>query len=222
MDQKKHTLNIFDENLDELIELLSSLGSLVVDLIEFSQSSLHEKKISLVQEARIKDKKINELYREIDQKSITILALKKPVAIDLRFVVAVMKIAALYEKMADRSKSIITHSQRIELSLPENIIKQLDKMNKEIIKMVSGLNKNIVKYNFPKLKQLFDNDDKIDYYYEQLLNELIASNSDIVNHPKTLVALVYIIKNYERIGDYSVKIIKQIHYVEIGEFKKKL
>ena len=95
-------------------------------------------------------------------------------------------------------------------------------MNEEIINMVKEINKNLVEYNFPKLKQVFDNDDKVDDYYDNLLNQIINSEKEICNHPESLVALVYIIKSYERIGDYAIKIVRQLYYVQAGEIKTKI
>ncbi|MBL6785289.1 MAG: phosphate signaling complex protein PhoU [Rickettsiales bacterium] len=219
MEEKKHTVHSFESDLSDLVNSLSALGDMVVSMIEFSQESLGKGSKILKEEAKIRDKKINELYRQIDDHAITILALRKPVAIDLRFVVAAIKISSLYEKMADRSKNIISNCSKIDISIPTDIKKQIIKMNSEIIAMVTEINKNLVDYNFPKLKKVFDNDDKVDEYYDNLIKQIMNSEKELCKNPATLISLVYIIKSYERIGDYAVKIIRQLYYVHAGEIK---
>ncbi|MBT4989887.1 MAG: phosphate uptake regulator PhoU [Rickettsiales bacterium] len=222
MEEKKHIVHSFETDLSSLVNSLSALGEMVVSMIEFSQESLDKASPLLKEEAKMRDKKINELYSLIDDSAITILALRKPVAIDLRFVVAAIKIGALYEKMADRAKSIIANCCRINIAIPEDIQRQIIKMNSEIINMVTEINKNLLEYNFPKLKKVFDNDDKVDEYYDNLLKQIINSEKEICDNPASLVSLVYIIKSYERIGDYAIKIVRQLYYVQAGEIKTKL
>lgn len=222
MEEKKHIVHSFETDLGGLTKSLSALGEMVVSMIEFSQEALENPSIKLKEEAKLRDKKINDLYKSIDEAAIIILALRKPVAIDLRFVVAVLKIGSLYEKMADRSKSIISNCCKLEVKIPESIKKQIIKMNSEIISMVSEINENLLDYNLPKLKKVFDNDDKVDEYYDNLLKQIVREEKELCSNTASLIPLVYIIKSYERIGDYAVKIIRQLYYVQAGELKKNI
>ena len=95
-------------------------------------------------------------------------------------------------------------------------------MNSEIISMVTEINKNLLDYNLPKLKKVFDNDDKVDEYYDNLLKQIVEEEKELCKNTASLISLVYIIKSYERIGDYAVKIIRQLYYVQAGELKKNL
>ena len=189
---------------------------MVVSMIEFSQEALENPSLKLKEEAKLRDKKINDLYSSIDDDAIVILALRKPVAIDLRFVVAVLKIGSLYEKMADRSKSIISNCCKLEVKIPNSVKKQIVKMNSEIISMVTEINKNLLDYNLPKLKKVFDNDDKVDEYYDNLLKQIVEEEKDLCKNTASLISLVYIIKSYERIGDYAVKIIVSSIIFKLG------
>jgi len=222
MEEKKHIVHSFETDLGGLTKSLSALGEMVVSMIEFSQEALEKPSLKLKEEAKLRDKKINDLYSSIDDDAIVILALRKPVAIDLRFVVAVLKIGALYEKMADRSKSIISNCCKLEVKIPDSVKKQIIKMNSEIISMVTEINKNLLDYNLPKLKKVFDNDDKVDEYYDNLLKQIVQDEKELCKNTASLISLVYIIKSYERIGDYAVKIIRQLYYVQAGELKKNL
>ncbi len=215
MNNSEHIVKSFSEDLSNLTELLRAMKDMTIDLIYDSEKCLIDQSVTL-EEARNKDNKINELEVEIEDQAVALLALRQPMAIDLRFVVSTIKIASLLEKIADRAKKNIKKAQRIGTLFPKEILQDIKQMNETVIAMINQVFANLDKYRLPNLRQAVADDDKVDDYYSDTMQKIIKFQEKNPMELEEFIACIKVLKNYERIGDYATKMAKIVFYIAEG------
>lgn len=213
----KHTVQSYESELQNIINSIQSMGEKVIKLIKFSEQALEKSDNSLIQNSKDQDREINELDSLIENQAIEILALRQPVAVDLRFVVSAIKISSLLERMGDRAKKTVKRAANLETKLDKTIHDDIQKMNDLVIKMIEGILKNIKDYDFTSLKKTWQTDDQVDDYYSEVLEIILDKQNKNPIDLKEFISIIKIIKNFERIGDYATKLAKIVYYIEEGK-----
>jgi len=216
MKNNDHIVKSFGAELEVLVNFLNEMKNLVVQMIILSEKSLENKDDELVVLARSEDKKINEFEKKIESSAISLLALRQPMAGDLRFIVSAIKIASLLERIGDRGKKTIKKVERFAKPISGEILTDIKEMNKIIIQMIEEVFVNIEKYEFTDLKSAYDNDDKVDEFYSETMKKALELQESDPDPLPEFIAKIKILKNYERIGDYATKIAKIVYYIAEG------
>ena len=220
MGQAQHTVKSFEQELQDLISAIQNMKNMSIDLIKLSQDSLINYQVDNLSIAQEKDKIVNQLEREIEQQAISLLALRQPMARDLRIIVSTIKIISLLERIADRAKKTIKKTNHLSKKFDQAIIEDIFTMNNLIIDMINNVFDNLEKYTFTKLKAAIDEDDKIDEFYSHTMHKIIQEQETQPVELAEFIAKIKILKNFERIGDYATKIAKIIYYIAEGSNKK--
>jgi phosphate transport system protein len=214
---EQHIVNSYDKELNKLRNSVITMVSLVKDLVSIAKYAIEDPSKSYVELANSTDHKINHFDAEIEQLAIHVLALRQPMAIDLRQVISSLKLAVILERMGDLTKKI---SHRIEFSpitlnpklmkVIYSTIKELDRLLTDVITAYENLDDNLA-------IKVAEEEVLIDDYYNNLMTLL---ESEMIKNPdqiKSLLNLVLIARNFERIGDYISKIADITHYIVTGE-----
>lgn len=213
---EKHTVNSYENELNRLRYSVINMANLVKDLIRIGNDAIKDPSKSYVKLADETDKKINHYDREIENLAINVLALRQPMAIDLRHVIASFKLAVIFERMGDLSKKV---SHRIEY-LPISLSTELKGLIHEMIaKLDSSLTDVIFAYETldDELASKVSTQDKvIDNYYIKIMDILEKQMEMNPKDAKPLLDLVLIARNFERIGDYITKVSYLTHYIITG------
>lgn len=220
MKHSSHTVKSFEQELDSLITSIQVMKDMAIDLISLSQQSLVDSKKDFYKSAQLNDKKVNKLEKEIEEQAISLLALRQPMASDLRIIVSTIKIISLLERIADRGKKTIKVTRHLEAPLSPAIIKEIFQMNKVVIHMINQVFRNLESYALPELKEAIEEDDKVDEFYTQITQKIINIQKTNPLPLEEFIAQIKILKNFERMGDYATKIAKIIYYIAEGSNKK--
>jgi phosphate transport system protein len=212
-----HIVNSFDKDIKSLTKSIILMGDKVLNLIQISENSIENPSSANWLEAKKQDQEINDMEMQIQQDAITILALRQPVAIDLRLVASSIKITGLLERMGDRAKNIVKKIQTQHVSFDKNILKDIKKMNLIVRDMVSKTIDNITNYSKTTTQDTLQADHKVSRYYGEIFNKIVKNHEKKPLDPKEFISSISIIKNYERIGDYAIKLSKIMHYIAKGE-----
>lgn len=217
-----HTDRFYDNELNHLAELLNSQGRLVQESIRLAEKALHEPSKSLITEAKLKDEEINKLTGEIDDAAVSIIALRQPVAIDLRFLIAAIKITSLFERIGDKAKATVRRSLVIEPSLLRSIEPKITEMGNKSLTMIDQLIDSLATYDIEGLYILSKTEEDLDAYYRELTASLLTTNIQSPESLDSLYGALAICKNFEKIGDIAIKIARIIYFIEEGERTNKL
>lgn len=209
---------IFDQKLDELHRELLRLGFMVNEAISKSVDTFIELDKTKAHEIIKEDKKINDMEREIEQKSTELIAVQQPNASDLRKIIAVLRATSTLERMGDHAQNIAEATINIRGN------KRNEKMEAIIVEMfeqVRSMSKDIldafVDFNVDKAIEIAKRDIEVDELYNELRVLTIES---MQKDPQTVSAgsdYAFIGMDLERIGDYVTNISENIVYLESGE-----
>lgn len=219
MAPSEHISSAFDQDLQDMSAKIDTLTNLVMHQLEAvteSLATLHDKGLDKLIK---RDSKIDSLEAEIIERAIAVIAIRGPRAEDLRLVLAMQKIATMLERMGDyarntanRTKVII--SQGTDL-VPVNKIEEMAKMTLDMLRDVMEAFRNGDADMAIKVRNA---DEEVDKIHSELHAALVKKLSDNADDAVSLVHLLFIIKNFERIGDYSTGIAEQAYFVATGEF----
>jgi phosphate transport system protein len=214
---ENHTVHSYDKELNKLRNSVINMASLVKDLVSIANYAIQDPNKSFVELANSTDWKINHFDSEVESLATHVLALRQPMAIDLRQVISALKLAVILERMGDLAKKISHRMEHLPITLTPNLtkliyatIKELERLLTDVIQAYENLDKKLA----IKVSQ---QDHLIDDYYCQIMDLLeneIESNS---KHAKSLLNIVLVARNFERIGDYISKIAHITHYIITGE-----
>ncbi len=212
----KHTVNSYENELNRLRYSVINMANLVKDLIRIGNDAIKTPSKSFVQLANDTDKKINHYDREIENLAINVLALRHPMAVDLRHVIASFKLAVIFERMGDLAKKVSHRIEYIPISLSSELERLIQAM---IAKLDKSLNDVIFAYETlddALASKVSTQDEAIDNYYIKIMDVLEKQMEMNPKDAKPLLDLVLIARNFERIGDYITKVSYLTHYIITG------
>jgi phosphate transport system protein len=212
-----HTVHSYDEELTSITRSISDMGHLVQEMLRLAESALKDTSINLVDTARTTDKKINAYDAEIEHQSVKILALRQPMAVDLRLVSSALKIAVIMERMGDLAKNTVKRASRITSPIPDPILADISKMADIIFVMLSEVLIAFQKTDSAKANEVVIRDYEVDDIYRGLMQTLQNTMMAAPDTVPSVIQLIFAVKNIERIGDYVTKTAKIVHYIVSGE-----
>jgi phosphate transport system protein len=211
-----HYNKYFDQELQDLKEVVLKLGGMVEEQVSNSIQSLTDRNVELARETIKLDHLINKLEVEIDERCIDILALRQPMGPDLRFVTTAIKIIDNLERMGDMAVNIC--ERVIDIAAEPRLKAYLDipRMADIAKQMLKGSLDAFVTRNTALAQQVRLQDDMVDALMSQIFRELL---SFMVEDPHTIsraTRIMFIAKYIERIADHATNIAEMVIYMVEG------
>lgn len=202
----------YEGQLNELIKDLRRLGLRVYFNIKNALVSLSEEKRTFARETIEKDKEINQLDYEINEKVIMLITKQQPIATDLRMMMAALKISTDFERMGDNAASIAHIRLRVKIN-DDYVFTRLKTMGKLAMLMLEDLNIAVKTEDLTLIKEIIERDKDIDDLYINIVNTTyLIDNDPFVAGQAHLAA-----RHLERIGDHISNIAESVYYYLTGE-----
>lgn len=212
----EHTVKAFDEDITRLRGLIAEMGGLAELAINESLQALVTGNEVLAMEVVKRDKKIDALESEVDKLAIRIIALRAPMADDLREVVAALKIAGVVERIGDYSKNIAKRVNRIEARAKFDPLTLLPAMGEIASEMVHDVLTAYAARDPVLAREVIARDEKVDAFYDSIFRNLV---SHMMENPSTISSaaqLLFVARNIERIGDHATNVAEMVHFAATG------
>jgi phosphate transport system protein len=206
----------FQHDLEELKQRLLWMGSLAERAVHQSVQSLLEADENLAEAVLTEEDSINEMQIEIDDRVQRLLALQAPMAVDLRFLLAVSRINGDLERIGDQAVNIAQSSMRVMRHPQVKPYVDLPRMTELAEGMVRDSLNALVRGDQELAQSVMQRDDQVDRLRDQLFRELLTymmENSAVVF---AAFELVLVAKNLERIGDHATNIAEDVIYFVAG------
>ncbi len=216
--ENTHIVKSFDRDLTQIENMILEMGGMVENQIMLSINALIARDEDLAKTVRAADKPIDALESAIDENSIRILALRQPLASDLRHVVCAMKVASNLERIGDYCKNIAKRT--VALSGHDSVgssEKTLKRMGQLVQQMVRDVLDAYVKKDLAMAEELILRDEEVDHMHNTLFRELLTYMMEDPRNITSCMHLLFIAKNIERMGDHTTAVAEQIYYVVTGE-----
>ena len=214
----EHTVKAFDEDITRLRGLIAEMGGLAEVSVNEAMDALVRGQEDLARTVIQRDKRIDEMEMEVDRLAIRILALRAPMADDLREVIASLKIAGVIERIGDYAKNIAKRVGHIEGRQRFEPLTLLPAMAEVASEMVHDVLTAYAARDAEAAREIVLRDAKVDAFYDSIFRNLV---SHMVENPASITSaaqLLFVARNIERIGDHATNIAEQVYYAATGTY----
>ncbi|WP_209347495.1 phosphate signaling complex protein PhoU [Pontixanthobacter sp. CEM42] len=213
-----HTVKAFDEDITRLRGLIAEMGGLAELSIQESLEAMLKGDAALAKGVVKRDKKIDALESEVDKLAVRIIALRAPMADDLREVIAALKIAGVVERIGDYSKNIAKRVKEVEERKHFEPLTLLPAMGEIAAEMVHDVLTAYAARDPILAREVIATDEKVDAFYNSIFRNVV---SYMVENPATISSaaqLLFVARNIERIGDHATNVAEMVHFAATGNY----
>ena len=214
----EHTVKAFDEDITRLRGLIAEMGGLAEVAIEEAMQALVTGDEELGQKVVARDKKLDALESEVDAMAIRTIALRAPMADDLREIIAALKIGGVLERVGDYAKNIAKRVGRIEGRNRFEPLTLIPAMGELAAEMVHDVLTAFAARDPILAREVIERDQKVDAFYDSIFRNLV---SYMVENPATISSaaqLLFVARNLERIGDHATNVAEMVHFAAMGTY----
>ncbi|MCO6392660.1 phosphate signaling complex protein PhoU [Aliihoeflea aestuarii] len=213
-----HIVASFDEELGAIDRLIREMGDLAQDMVSSATKSLLDNDVGLAQRVISDDLSMDDKQRQIDERAITLIAKRQPMAQDLRAVVGAIRMASDLERIGDLAKNISKRVNAVGSGVMQRKLSHsIDTMAGLVRAQLAGVIDNYVGRNADALVTLRADDEKIDVHYTAVFRELLTYMMEDPRNITPCTHLLFCAKNLERIGDHATNIAENAYYMMVGK-----
>lgn len=213
----EHIVRSYDQELALLQSKLLEMGRAAGDQISKAIEALVTKDSSLAVNVIYGDSRVNDLQTEVNSLTVRMLAMRQPMALDLRHIISGLKIAAELERIADYAANIgknVIELNHVSLEKPVELIIRMAEVARQMLKdvmhayQVTDVSKAIDVWNL---------DEEINEIYASLLSQLRLYMKEDSANIKTYTSLIFVSRCCERIGDHIKNVAESVYFIKQGK-----
>jgi len=212
----EHTVRAFGEQLESLSTSVAQMGGLAETQFGEAIEAIARRDMALAEAAIAGDPRIDQLQQSIEEQAIKVLALRQPMAIDLRDTLAAIKIASELERVGDLAKNIAKRALVLNLEPPIRLTSSLARMGKATLAQLKLVLDAYSDRDAAGAEAVWRQDNEIDEIYNSLFRELLTY---MMEDPRTIglcTHLLFVAKNIERCGDHATNIAETVYHMVSG------
>ena len=211
-----HINPTYDNDLNLLNTSLSQMGAIVEDMIGGAIRAVKKRDSELAKETILRDKDVNALQEQIDTDAMRLLALRHPIATDLRRVIGTIRATNDLERMGDLAEGIARRALDVNAFEAVDLARGVTRMGKLVKRQVKDALDAMFTENADKAVQVWLHDQDVDALYASLFRELLTYMMEDHRNIKACTSLLFIAKNLERIGDHATNISEIVYFTVHG------
>ena len=211
-----HTVKSFDEQLTTLATLVAQMGGLTEAQLAAAIEAIARRDSQAAESAVSGDGRIDALQTEIEERAVKLLALRQPMAVDLRDTLAAIKIASELERIGDLAKNIAKRALVLNREPPIRLTQSLARMGRASLNQLKLVLDSYSDRDATGAEAVWRNDGEIDEIYNSLFRELLTY---MMEDPRTIsmgTHLLFVAKNIERTGDHATNIAETVYHMVTG------
>jgi len=213
----QHIVSAFGEELDQLRAEVVQMGGVAEAQVAAAVTAVAKHDLALARQVVEGDRKLDDLQADIEKKALRLIALRQPMAADLRRTMAALKISLSLERVGDMAKGICKRAQQIENPDYQGALaKSFERMGKLVGQRLKEVLDAYARGEVDGLLNVWSHDDEVDQLYDSLFRELLTY---MMGDPRMIAAgahLLFMAKNLERVGDHATNIAEMAHYEIAG------
>jgi phosphate transport system protein len=213
----RHIVASFDADLKALSALITEMGKVVGEQINNAGTALRLRDEMLARQVVASDKVVDDLQHRVEEAVILLIAKRQPVAVDLREIIATLKIASDLERIGDLAKNNAKRVLAIAATAPaglpgvnlNNLSERVDEALVQVMQSYAARDEELA-------KSVWMTDGDIDTMYTALFRELLTYMMEDPRNIGYCAHLLFCAKNLERIGDHATNIAENVHFIATG------
>lgn len=197
--------------------MMARMGGIVESQVAQAVAAVTEHDEDAAQAAPAQDPQVDLLERDVEALAIRLLALRSPMAGDLREIVAALKITGDLERIGDYAASIARRSQRFDLADRQISLSGLRSMGRLVQENLRRVIDAVTQQDDDRALEVWQADREVDEYYTAMFRELVTYMMEDPRNISPCTHLLFIAKNFERIGDHTTNIAERVYYAVTGD-----
>ncbi len=213
-----HTVRSYGEELDQLTAEVVRMGGLAESAIADCVDAVARRDVAVAEDVIGRDHRLDLMHQDIERRAVRLMALRQPMAVDLRHTLAALKIAAELERTGDLAKNIAKRALVLAEAEPLGpLTRSIERMGKLVLARFKEVLDAYTSREIARALAVRETDNEVDGHYNALFRELLTY---MMGDPRTITAcahLLFVAKNLERIGDHATNIAEIVHFEITGE-----
>ena len=214
-----HIVRSYDADLEGIRRSLAEMGGMAERMLGDSTVALVRRDTALAQKLISAAQRLDNLQREVEEKSVLTIARRQPLAQDLRELISAIRLASDIERVGDLAKNIAKRAVAIagQFQPPHRAVVGLEHISRLVQAQLKDVLDAYAATNEQKALEVWRRDDEIDALYTSLFRELLTYMMEDPRNITFCTHLLFCAKNIERIGDHTTNIAETIHYLVTGD-----
>ncbi|MEO7655155.1 MAG: phosphate signaling complex protein PhoU [Sphingomicrobium sp.] len=212
-----HTIKAFDEDIERLRALISQMGGHAEHAIEEAMRCLVQRDLEGAEKVIENDIELDALEIETERRAVQLIALRAPMAADLRDVVAALKISSVVERIGDYAKNIARRVRQIDGTSKIEPLSLLPEMARIATSMVHDVLDAFVARDAEAAVKVWQRDQAVDDFYDSIFRTLLTHMMENPQNISPSAHLLFVAKNLERVGDHATNIAEMVYYAATGD-----
>jgi phosphate transport system protein len=214
----EHIVKAFTEQLESLANSVAQMGGLAEAQFANAIEAIAKRDGKLAEAAIGSDERVDRIQQTIEEHALKLLALRQPMAVDLRATLAAIKIANELERIGDLAKNIGKRALVLNREPPIRLTQSLARMGHQSLAQLKMVLDAYSDRDAEAARNVWRHDEEIDELYNSLFRELLTY---MMEDPRTIglcTHLLFIAKNIERAGDHATNIAETVYHMVTGSF----
>jgi len=212
----EHIIKSYDEELARLNSMIVEMGGLAESQLATAMEAVDERDSELAARVIEADDKVDQLERDVDNLAIRLLALRQPMARDLREIVAAFKIGSDLERICDYAVNVAKRAIALAQAPPIQPVHSLPRMAHFALLEVKDVIDAYVARDADKAFAVWVRDEELDEMYANLFRVFLTYMMEDPRNIGPCTHLLFMAKNIERIGDHATNIAENVYYLVNG------
>ena len=209
----EHIVKAFGDQLEALSSGVAQMGGLAEAQLADAVDAIARRDTSLAERVIAGDPRVDQLQQTVEDQGLKLLALRQPMAVDLRNTLAAIKVANELERIGDLAKNIGKRALVLNREPPIRLIQSLGRMGRAALSQLKQVLDSYSDRDAAGAEAVWRNDGEIDEIYNSLFRELLTY---MMEDPRTIslcTHLLFVAKNIERSGDHATNIAEVVYHM---------
>ena len=218
MSEAPHTVKSYEEELKNLNSNIVKMGGFCEEALVKATQAIISRNSDNAETVIKNDEKIDKFETLVEQQVVNLIALRQPMAIDLRETVTALKISSDLERIGDLAKNISKRTLLLNENLPKNLVDALVRVSSNVQKQLKSILDAYLDRSSAMAVNVWEGDEYIDDLTNLCMQEVIKYLKEDEKNLDDGTHLLFVTKNIERIGDHTTNIAEQIYYLVTGQY----
>ena len=218
MVEAPHTVKSYEEELKNLNSNIIKMGGFCEKSLGKAIQAITTRNSDNAESVIKDDEKIDKFETLIEQQVVNLIALRQPMAIDLRETVTALKISSDLERIGDLAKNISKRTLLLNENLPKNLVDAIIRVSSDVQKQLKSILDAYLERSSAMAINVWESDEQIDDLTNFCMQEVIKYLKENEKNLSDGTHLLFVTKNIERIGDHTTNIAEQVYYLVKGEY----
>lgn len=214
----EHTVRAYDQELGELAQLVAQMGEGVRQQLHDAIGALTRHDGDLAARVIANDQSVDGLEKRVEQMAIQLIAKRAPMAVDLRDIMAALRISIDFERIGDCAKNIARRFAALDGDVDlSHLLRRLEQMAGLAVVQIKDVVDSFVRRDVAEAMKVWRRDEEIDAMYTSLFRELLTYMMEAPRNITVSTHLLFCAKYIERVGDHATNIAETVHFMINGE-----